>query len=316
MAAASALFKKKGGNSAGLALCENDIRYVELEGGLSRLKVAKRVSVPAGGKGVRKNSIADVGDLLAPLQALGSQIGGFKTPVAVSIPSRDTLIRVVDLPEMELGDARQALQWDFDKYFPYAFSDAAVDISRIDNPLKGEAGTMSLLVAACKLRTVESVMRMADTAGMPLAAIEPENVAMFRAVLGPTLSFPGGYLLLFAEDGVSQLVLGYKDNGVLYRTSLVDIVEGGDGERDFSPLVREVGNTLTFARNQYRELTVDHVALGGVLSGESKLKGVLEETTGLKVMVADPWGPWGITLHSGDTLGWEAAVGLAVRDLS
>ena len=72
--AASALFKKTQ-NKAGLALHEDDLRYIELEGNLSRLRVAKKVSVPSGGKGIRKNSLADAGDLLAALQALGSSIG-------------------------------------------------------------------------------------------------------------------------------------------------------------------------------------------------------------------------------------------------
>jgi len=247
---------------------------------------------------------------------LGASIGGFKVPVALSIPSRDILIRVIELPELEMDDAREALQWDFEKYFPYAFSDAAVDISRVENPLKGEPGMMSVLVAACRLRTVESVMRLAATAGMPLATIEPENVAMFRAALGPTLSFPGGYLAVFAENGVSQLILGYKDNGVLYRTSLVDVGTADEEQKDFSALVREIGNTLTFARNQYRELQLEHIMLGGAFAGDAGLKGVIEETTGLKVLVADPWSPWGIPVPSDDALGWETAVGLAVRELS
>ncbi len=129
MAAASALFKKTQ-NKAGLALHEDDLRYIELEGNLSRLRVAKKVSVPSGGKGIRKNSLADAGDLLAALQALGSSIGGFKVPVAMSIPSRDILIRVIEMPELEMNDAREASLWDFEKYFPFAYSDAAGDISK------------------------------------------------------------------------------------------------------------------------------------------------------------------------------------------
>ncbi len=315
MAAASALFKKTR-NKAGLALHEDDLRYIELEGNMSRLRVAKKVSVPSGGKGIRKNSLVDAGDLLAPIQALGARIGGFKVPVALSLPSRDILIRVVDLPEMEINDTREALQWDFEKYFPYAFSDAAVDISKVENPQKNEPGTMSVLVAACRLRTVESVMRLAGTAGIQLATIEPENIAMFRAILGPSLSFPAGYLAVFSENGVSQIVLGYKDNGVLFRTSLLDIIEAQEGQKDFSPLVREVGNTLTFVRNQFRELAIEHILLGGAFVAEKGLKEVIEETSGLKVLITDPWGPWGIPIPSDDVLGWETAVGLAVRELS
>ncbi|MDI9370853.1 MAG: pilus assembly protein PilM [Synergistaceae bacterium] len=312
---ASALFRKQT-NKAGLALHEDDLRYLEVEGGLSNLKVVNKLSLPSGGKGVKKNSLANAGELLAPLQALGSRIGGFKTPVALSLPSRDILIRVVDLPELEMDDAREALQWDFEKYFPYSFSDAAVDIAKVDNPMKGEPGMMSVLVAACKLRTVESVMRLAETVKMPLDTIEPENVAMFRSFIGPTLSFPAGYLAVFTGPSASQLILGYRDNGILYRTSLVDIMPMEDGEMDFTPLVREISNTLTFAKNQYRDLLVESIILGGSFAGEGELKDVIAETSGIKVMTADPWGSWGLPFPRDDALNWDAAVGLAVRGLS
>lgn len=315
MAAASALFKKKQ-NKAGLALHEDALRYIELEGGLSKLRVVHKVSVPSGGKGIRKNSLNDAGELLAPLQELGAKIGGFKTPIALSIPSRDVLIRVIELPELDVDDAREALQWDFDKFFPFAFSDAAVDLARIDMPSKAASGTMSALVAACRLRTIESVMRMAASAGMELSTIEPENVAMFRAALGPTLSFSSGYLSIFAENGVCQLILGYKDNGILYRTSLVDMNGADGGEKDFSALVREIGNTLTFVRNQFKEIELEHITFGGAFAGVASLRDIIQDTTGLKVMLSDPWSPWGISVPSDDSIDWETAVGLAVRQLS
>ncbi len=315
MAAASALFKKTK-NKAGLALQEDALRYIEIEGTLSKPRVLKRVSIPSGGKAIRKNSLVDAGELLTSLQSMKSKVGGFKVPVAVSLPARDILIRVVDLPELELDDAREALQWDFEKYFPYAFSDAAVDISKIENPVEGEKGTMSVLVAACRLRTVESLMRVAETAGIELTTIEPEQVAMFRAALGPTLSFGGGYLLVFADNGASQLILGYKDNGILYRTSLVDVNVDESGRYDFSPLVREIGNTLTFVRNQYRELTLEHIMLGGMFAAETELRDNLQEITGMKVLTADYWSSWGLSSPVDDVLNWETAVGLAVRELS
>jgi type IV pilus assembly protein PilM len=314
---AASAFLKKTHNKAGLSLHENALRYVELEGNLSGAKVVRKMAVPTNGRGVKKNSLADPGELIAPLQELAVKIGGrFKAPVALALPSRDILIRILELPEMSLEDAREALQWDFDKYFPYAFTDAAVDMGRVENAVHVEKGMMSVLVAACRLRTVESVLRMAETAEIELSTIEPESVAMFRASLGPVTSFAGGYLAIFAEHDVTQLVLGYKDNGILYRTSLVDVPETADGARDFSPLVREVANTLTFVRNQYKELPLEHLMLGGSFAAQGGLGEILQETTGLKVLRVDPWSAWGLPVPPGESAGWEAAVGLAVRDLS
>ncbi|MDD3917444.1 MAG: pilus assembly protein PilM [Synergistaceae bacterium] len=308
-------FLKKQQNRAGLALHDESLMYLELSGSLPALKVVHCVAVPSGGKGVKKDSLVDAGELLNSLTALEKKIGGFRTPVALGLPGRDVLIRVLEMPELEIEDAREALRWDFEKYFPYSFADAGVDISRVENPLEGEPGSMSLLVAACRLRTMESLLRLAASSGIPLAAVEPQNVAMFRAGLGPATSFAGGYLAVFAERGTTQLVLGHRDNGILYRTSLVEIAESGEG-LDFSPLVREVSNTLTFIRNQYRELEMEHVMLGGSLASDDALLSLLQETTGLNAVRTDPWEAWGLPAPAEGAAGWDAAVGLAVRNLA
>lgn len=301
-----------------LALHEDALRYIELEGDLTDLKISKKVSVPSGGKCIEKNSLTAPGELLVPLQKLAEKIGGFQTPVALGIPSRDILIRVIELPELGLNDAREALRWNFDEFFPYSFSDAAVDIAKVENPLEEGDGNMSVLVAACKLRTIDSLLRLAMSVGMKLTTIEPENVAMFRAGLGPATSFAEGYLVIFAENGVTQLILGYKDNGILYRTSLVKVIKPEEREYDFSLLVREIDNTITFVRNQYRGLHLKHIMLGGSLAADTALSGILQETTGIDVLMIDPWRAWNISISSGEkeSAGWEAAVGLAVRELS
>lgn len=311
---ASAFFKSQ--NRAALALHEDYLRYVELDGDLSGLKMRRKVQTATGGTAIRKDSLSDVGALLPAFENLGGSLGGgFKAPVTLGVPSRDILIRVIEMPEMEMEDAKEALKWDFEKFFPYAYSDAAVDIARVDNPVNLDPGKMSVLVAACRLRTVESLMRVASSAGMDLAGIEPLNVAMFRAGLGPVSAYAEGYLSIFAEKEVTQLVLGYKDNGILYRTSLIDIPTLGEGERDYAPLVREIGNTLTFVKNQYRELVVDLLMLGGGYGKDSRLQEALEAATGLKTLKMNVWETWGIAEPDDGNSGWEAAIGLAVRDL-
>jgi type IV pilus assembly protein PilM len=315
---ASALFKSQ--SRAALALHEDFFRYVELDGDLSGLKMRRKLQVPSGGTAIKRDSLSDVGALLPVLESLGASLdGGFRTPVTMGIPSRDILIRVVEMPEMDMEDAREALRWDFEKFFPYAYSDAAVDLALVENPATVEAGKMSVLVAASRLRTVESLMRIASSVGMNLEAIEPLNVAMFRAGLGPVSAYAGGYLAVFAERDVTQIVLGYKDNGVLYRTSLIDIpsreVAGLESDRDYSALVREIANTLTFVRNQYRDLSLDLIMLGGGYGRDAGFQAELEEATGIKSLMINVWDTWGISEPDDGNSGWEAAIGLAVRDL-
>lgn len=288
----------KSQNKAALALHEDYVRYVELDGDLSGLKLRRKLEVASGGMAIRKDSLSDVGALVPIFENLAGSLGGtFKSPVVLGVPSRDILIRVVELPELNMTDAREALKWDFEKFFPYAYSDAALDIARVDNPVTVEPGKMSVVVAACRLRTMESLMRVASSVGMTLAAIEPLNLAMFRAGLGPVSAYANGYLSVFAEKDITQLVLGYKDNGILYRTSLLEIPLNMEGQRNYGPLVREIANTLTFVKNQYRELVVELVMLGGSFGKDPRLLSELEEATGLKTLTMDVWETWGFPLR-------------------
>ena len=54
---AASLFKSQ--NMAALALHEDYLRYVELDGTLSNLKIRKKVQVGSGGVAIRKDSLSD-----------------------------------------------------------------------------------------------------------------------------------------------------------------------------------------------------------------------------------------------------------------
>ncbi|HCL79895.1 MAG TPA: hypothetical protein DIC53_08010 [Synergistaceae bacterium] len=300
---------------AALALQEDCLRYIELEGGLSGLAVRTKISVPTGGA-IRKDTLADVAGLVPLFEQVAAQLGGrFKVPVTLGFPSRDILIRVIELPEMDLDDAREALKWDFEKHFPYAYGDAAVDIARVETP-SPSPGTMALLVASCRLRAVETVMRVADAVGMGLKAIEPLNVALFRGITGPLPAFEKGHLVLFSREGVTQIILGYGENGILYRSSLLDFKREENGVVEYSAFVREVINTLTFIRKEYRGLDVETFLLAGALAQETALAELLTAGTGLTCIAANPWNAWGLPLPEDEESGWETVMGLAVRDIS
>ncbi len=117
---ASAFFKSQ--NRAALALHEDYLRHVELDGDLSGLKMRRKVQTATGGTAIRKDSLSD-GSAASRFREPGGQPGGgFKAPVTLGIPSRDILIRVIEMPEMMMEDAKEALKWDFEKFFPYALT--------------------------------------------------------------------------------------------------------------------------------------------------------------------------------------------------
>ena len=318
-----ALFARKGtskskgskGNFAGAALHGDSIRYVELSGGRGSLKVVKQEIVPVASGAVVKDSLTSVDAVIVALESLKSVLGGFKCPVVFGIPSRDVILRLVEYPKMPVEDVKEALQFEFDKYFPYPYSEAAADVSEVEVPSPEAADKSTVLVATCRQRIVSDIMRGASRVGMAMAAVEPMNVAFFRAAIGPDVR-TSSYFVVFVEPESTQIMLGYKDNGILFRSTAVDLTSRDVRESDegIMPILRDVQNTIIFAGNQYRGLTPDQLILGGIVGKDSKL-GTLLATASVSVTSLNVWDLWRTPALTGNAGGFEAAFGLAVRNL-
>ncbi|MDR2175502.1 MAG: pilus assembly protein PilM [Synergistaceae bacterium] len=309
--------RKNRNSFAGAALHGDSLRYLELSGALGSLSVVRQEMIPLGRGIIVKDSLADTGRLLPALEELKSALGGFHCPVALGIPARDVILRLLDYPRMDIGDVKEALQLEFDRFFPYPYAEAAADISEVEVPNREAADKIFVLAATCRRRAVDDLMRMTARAGMTLSAVEPVNVAFFRAAAGPR-GKPGGYFVVFVEPETTHIILGYRDNGILFRSASVDLTtqELRESDDGLMPILRDVQNTVVFAGNQYKELALDSLVLGGLLGRDSRLPLLLESGAALTVSVLDVRELWGIYSPAGGIGGFEAAFGLAVRNLT
>jgi len=302
---------------AGLSLSSDALRYIELEGRVGDLSVARSGEVPIEGSAIDQEMISDTRSLEDHLMTLKSFIGGSWAPgVVLGMPSREVLMRIVEMPAMEKEDAREALKWDFEKYFPFPYGEAVFDLSFVDTPGEPDVATSRFLVAAARLRVVESILEMAKRVGLKIDAIEPLNVPLYRCVKGPGKGGPlTGTMVVYIGNTNSQIIVGFGDNGILYRTLLV----GGEGQKGtddpYTAISREVSSTFTYLGSQFRELRVDEVVLCGDYAGDRELTESVANVSAAPVLVSDPWSAWGIKGAPDSPLGWEPTVGLAVRDL-
>jgi len=319
------MFSKKGtsskgkggkGNYAGVALHGDSIRYVELNGGRGSLKVAKQEIIPIAHGAIVKDALMNVDAVLTAIEGLKSAVGGFKCPVTLGIPARDVILRLVEYPRMPIEDVKDALQYEFDKYFPYPYQEAAADVSEVEVPSPEAGDKSTVLVATCRQRIVNDIMKGALRVGMPLDAVEPMNVAFFRAAIGPDPR-TGSYFVVFVEPESTQIMLGYKDNGILFRSTTVDLTsrEIRESDEGIMPILRDVQNTIIFAGNQYRGLTPNQLILGGIVGKDSRLGMLLESTASVSVSTLNVWDLWRAQSPMGNVGGFEAAFGLAARNL-
>ncbi|HOA77799.1 MAG TPA: pilus assembly protein PilM [Thermosynergistes sp.] len=302
------LFKRSRAR-AGLAIDSDGLRYVEVS---KRAQGARCVFVPSSAPLVRQEMLADASGLSKALEALKEKLSSFRLPLFLGVPPRDVMMRVVQLPIMDIEDARSALVYEFDKYFPFAVSDATYDVAPVDVP-ESASGQMNILVAASRRNVIDNLTKAAVGAGVDLAALEPANLAAFRAVCGPNPSPKGGLLALILGREGTQLVAAYKDNGLLFRTLLAGL-ESLSSEELVSALAREVTTTMAYVRSTLKGLEAEVLIISG---GGREVAGALEEVLGLPVCLVDVWEMWGFEApRDASKDGWEAAIGLAVRDLS
>jgi type IV pilus assembly protein PilM len=309
--------RKEKNNFAGMALHGDSLRYLELNGEQGSLNVVRQETIPIEPGVIVKDSLVDMNKLLPTLEEFGSVLGGFHCPVALGLPSRDVILRLLDYPRMDIEDVRETLQLEFEKFFPYSFQDAQFDICEVELPDQNAEDKLFAMAAACRRHVANEFLKIGSKAGIPLSAIEPNNVAFFRAATGPA-GQPGGYLIVFVEPENTHIMVGYKNNGVLFRSALVDLTtqERRESDDGLIAILRDVQNTIIFFGNQYKELPLDNLILGGVLGKDSRLPLILESGVATDVSVLDVWELWGIPSLTDRVEGFETAFGLAVRNLS
>ncbi|MBQ7264141.1 MAG: pilus assembly protein PilM [Synergistaceae bacterium] len=309
--------KTKKGAFAGLALHEDSLRYIELAHEGAGFKVLRQELIPLPQGCISRESIQQIDMLERAFSDLRGQLGKMTKPVVLGVPSRDVTLRLVDYPRMDMRDIQDALSLEFENFFPYPWAEAASSLAEVEVPPGGQGGDLNttILVATSRLSYINDLLRMASRAGLHPAAIEPMNVAFFRAAVGMAAR-GDAYFVVGVEPDVTNITLGYRDNGILFRSTLVDLrAAGADMEQAYMTIVRDVQNTMVFAGNQYRGLVVSHLVLGGDVSGDPQLKSYLESGAGLTVTFADPWAAWQIRSDMGSAPGYDAAIGLALRDM-
>lgn len=299
---------------AGLCIEDQVIRFLELSGDADKLSLVNKVEVPLPPDAIKQDAISNVQVLEGALSSLKTRLGN-KVPsnLTVGIPSRDVFIRIIDMPRMEIEDAKNAFRWDFEKHIPFSALDAVFDVAEIEHPQNQDPEQMKLLVAASKSRTIEVLSDTLRRVGLSAGAIEPINIAMFRSLTNPISTFEGGVLAIFVGQETSQFIVGYRDNGIIFRSIL-----GGSSqptEQFQELLVRESSSTLSFVSAQLRGLAIEKLVLAGGIEDKEPFRDYLAGELSMDVDIAEPWDLWGIKGAGDKPCGWDAAIGLAVRNL-
>ncbi len=319
------LFKRKKKESAGLFIDRGIYRYIALKGQPGEYEVlravAGKLSASVGPDG--EPYVEPGKSLNAALREITREIGEFSTAVNLSLPTSDSLMRTVPMPEMEPDEARMAFRYDYERYFPFSVQEALFDLAPIVYPLPGGGEEKRYLVASARKAFIDGIMDSASLNDLEINALEPAQIALERAIT-PELNVLDAVVYVYAGRRRSVLILSWKGNGIYHR-SISESFEGGllgddggpDGQLAKNMFVREMHSSLQFALSQIRGFEPDTMVVFGPGCTESLLE-LLKETVQMESVIrSDPFDVHGIEFSSHDKSAgsWEIPLGLALRDI-
>ena len=229
------------GDFFSLDIGTHSLRIVQLAGESQRGWALSRYSyVPIDEKLLNDSSELGRRKLGEAILGAVNQAGIKTKNVAIGMPARKTFTSIVEtenLPEKEL---RKVFKYEIEKYVPMAIGDAKADYVLLgvspNDPAKAE-----VLVSSTAKEYAESMMELVENVGLNVIAMEPEPLAMARA-LSPVGAMDARMIVDFGEK-TTDLVVVYKDQPRLVRS-----IPGG-----FETLVKTVATSLNVKEDQSRQ---------------------------------------------------------------
>lgn len=219
----------------------NSMRIVQLSGNNQHgWSLQKFAYIPIEQKLVQDSSELGKKRLGEAILGAVNQAGIKTKNVAIGLPASKTFTSIVEtetLPEKEL---RKTFKYEMDKYVPMSMNDAKADYILLgispNDPAKTE-----VLVSSMSKEYAESTMETIEKTGLNIIAMEPEPLAMARALNTPS-AINATMIVDFGENS-ADIVVMFKDQPRLVRS-----VPGG-----FSVLVKAVTNGLSIREDQARQ---------------------------------------------------------------
>lgn len=159
--------------------------------------------------------------------------GAFKnhntTTANISVSGPSTLIRYVNFPKMSVGELKQALKFEAQKYIPFPMNEVILDGFILKDGLAD--GKMLVLLAAVKKEFMSQRLKVMEQAGLKAGVVDIDSLALVNA-----------FNFNYSPDDVG----GFKTIALLNVGSAVtnlSILEGGSPR--FSRDIYIAGNNFT-----------------------------------------------------------------------
>lgn len=217
------------------------MRIVQLSGNSQRgWTLQKFAYVPINQKLTQDSS--DLGKKRLGEAILGAvNQAGVKTKnIAIGLPASKTFTAVVEAETMPEKELHKSFKYEMDKYIPMSANDAEADYIVL-GPSPNDPAKTEILVSSVAKEYAESTMEIIERTGLNIIAMEPEPLAMARALAVPG-AIDATMVVDFGEKS-TDLVISYKNQPRLVRS-----IPGG-----ISTLIKAVASGINVREDQARQ---------------------------------------------------------------
>lgn len=298
------------------------IRLVHLRGSGASKNLVKYAERPIGGKISRSDSEADKKALSENVAQLISDAGISTRNVVLGIPSREMFGTVIDLPNLSDSELGKTITYQAEQHIPMSLDEAQIDWGKLGPSPQDPEKVEVLLISVAKSfaeRKVDTLEQM----GLNVIAIEPDAMALSRALLPPGGDNNGATMILDIGDRATDLVITYGAGPRLIRgipTGGASFIKAAmqnlnidekqakqfvykfgmnenklEGqvykalEGTVDQLMNEVEKSIKFFSTRYKEVPIQKIIVAGGASTLPEFPLYLANKLGVKVEIGNAW---------------------------
>ena len=333
----------------GVDIGANGIRVVQLKANAAKPELVTygHVATPPGM--TTSDSPTDVARTAQAVRQLVKDARVTAKAVVAGVGSEKVFASIITTPKLPEHDLAKSIQLQADQYIPMAVKDVKLDWYVI-GPGKNDTEQEVLLVAAPNAAT-EKYISIFGQAGLELLALEPNAIALARAVIQPNdlavMTLDVGTLssdITIVQANMPKLLRSINIGGNTFIKAVGQNLGLDDAQAEqftqkfgltqtklegqvlkaikpsLDQLVGEIEKSVKFFMGQYPEIKLEKLVLTGGTTALPELPTYLSTATGLAVEIANSWVKVAYPANLQDQLmaastQYGVAVGLAERDL-
>lgn len=302
----------------GVDISNGGVRVVQLAKGADHPLLIAYGDVELDDKLSLSDAPEDVGRLSQVLKKLVVDAGVSINWVVIGLPTSKVFATVITTPKLSSAELAKAISFQAERFIPMNVAEAKLDWVLL-GPGKSDQEQHVLLVAASNL-AVNKYEQVVEQAGLELLAVEPNVIALSRAVLPA-----GSGVVMLVDVGQVSTDLAIMNNGLPHLIRSVDAgvatltrnvmkalgLQEGQAEQFVAKfgldvtklegqvfkaakptlelLVNEIGKSVQFFSGENPTLHLTKLILTGQASSLPGFIQYLSEATKLPVESGNPW---------------------------